>query len=473
MNDNLCCNTFNFLVLNRLYETGFSDGQILCLGVSGGADSICLLTAIANALDEKKVKQPIYVFTVDHKIRSKEESGGDCDFVKNYCDSLNQKLHYVKIICEVCELKKGQVLHEAEIRNRGIEEAARYLRYKVFENKILLLLNSSENKKAFIALAHNENDQVETLIMRFLSGSDSGARGGIQVKRTVLLENDKEINYVRPLLKVSRKEIEEYLTQQNILWRTDATNSNNDYLRNKIRNSIIPVLDKNVPGWKTGVLSGSEKANFENSFLEKSIEGIEWQTENGCLFMNQKDFECLDFVQKERLVYRAINQVCDVNRMPFSFVKAVCNGEYNICKNGVEITAEQGLLKVKKSKKKATIYGFFDIIEEDGLYDFDFGSLIVKSCKSGLAELEFVTKGGQNYYLNKVPVPFSFRSRQLSDWVYTKSKSKKSVSDVLSDFKIDADHKNLIPVIEDLSENGKKNIIAVWGNIFGYKNWIV
>lgn len=99
--------------------------------------------------------------------------------------------------------------------------------------------------------------------------------------------------------------------------------------------------------------------------------------------------------------------------------------------------------------------------------------MIVKSCKSGLAELEFVTKGGQNYYLNKVPVPFSFRSRQLSDWVYTKSKSKKSVSDVLSDFKIDADHKNLIPVIEDLSENGKKNIIAVWGNIFGYKNWIV
>ena len=111
----------------------------------------------------------------------------------------------------------------------------------------MLLLNSSENKKAFIALAHNENDQVETLIMRFLSGSDSGARGGIQVKRTVMLENDKELNYVRPLLKVSRKEIEEYLTQRNILWRTDATNSKNDYLRNKIRNSIIPVLDKNVP----------------------------------------------------------------------------------------------------------------------------------------------------------------------------------------------------------------------------------
>lgn len=473
MNDKLCVSTFNSLVLDRLYETGFCEKDILCLGVSGGADSICLLTSLAAAFDEKNIGQKIYVFTVDHKLRSDEESGGDCLFVHDYCSRLNSRLKNTEIICRICELKKGQVLHAAETRNRGIEEAARFLRYDAFETNARLLADSLNVKRVFFALAHNENDQIETLIMRFLSGSNSLSRGGIQSKRTVVLDCDVELNYVRPLLKVSRSEIEEYLIQQNILWRTDATNSNNDYLRNRIRNSIIPVLDKNVEGWKTAVLAGSEKAFLENSFIEKSIAEMEWIKTSDGLCMSISEFENLDFVQKERLLYRAFDCLSDNTRIPFSFIRKICEGNYSLCKDGIEVLQENEKLCIKKSKKKATIYGFFDIIEKDGLFVFDFGRLIVKGCSTGFAELEFVTKNGQNHYLNKVPCPFVFRSRQLSDCVLTKDKTEKSVSDVLSDFKVDADHKMLVPVIEQLNDDGSTEIIAVWGNISGYKNWIV
>ena len=129
--------TFNSHVIDKLIENGFRIGDCLCLGVSGGADSICLLTSIVkgieNRIEDDSSFQIINVITVDHKIRSEEESFGDCKFVKKYCEELNEKVKNIKINCIVEELKKGQVLHTAEIRKKGVEDAARYLRYQVFE----------------------------------------------------------------------------------------------------------------------------------------------------------------------------------------------------------------------------------------------------------------------------------------------------------------------------------------------------
>lgn len=477
MDDKLSVSVFNSLVLNRLFESGFQESDVLCVGVSGGADSICLLTSLAYAFEEKFSQSEksfeIYVVTVDHKIRCKKESRGDCDFVKEHCKKLSLQLKKVKIYFNLLELQKGQVLKTQNFRARGLEEAARFLRYEIFKKFATKILEKKNKARAFFALAHNENDQLETLIMRFLSGSGIFSRSGIQEKRIVSLEDNKILIFVRPLLHISRNEIEEYLNLQSILWRTDSTNLNNEYLRNKIRNLIIPILDENIPGWKTGVLAGSEKAFLENSFIEKNLGNLEWQKNQDSLFVKKSEFEKLDFIQKERFLYKAFDILNPDSRIPFQFIKKIASKNYECSKNGIKVCLNSESLEIKKIKKMATTYGFFVIIEKDGLYNFDFGKLFVKNCQSSFAQLEFVTNNEQNYYLNNVPVPFVFRSRQILDFVLTKTKSKKSVSDVLSDFKVTSEHKNLIPVLEHIFKDGTNQIIAVWGNIFGYKNWIV
>ena len=86
-------------------------------------------------------------------------------------------------------------------------------------------------------------------------------------------------------------------------------------------------------------------------------------------------------------------------------------------------------------------------------------------------EIQFVTNDEQIHYLSKIQFPFCFRSRQMDDYVLTKNKGKKSLSDVLSDFKVEEKRKNLIPVIQSLDNDRK--ILVVWGSLFGYQDWIV
>lgn len=476
MIDSIGSKAFNSRVVDKLIENGFRIGDCLCVGVSGGADSICLLTSISEGIEERIEDdlfcQTINVITVDHKIRSEEESFGDCKFVRSYCEELNTRLKKVTINCIVEELKKGQVLHTAEKRKKGVEDAARFLRYQMFEKNAAVLLDSSNNKKIFFALAHNQNDQLETLIMRFLSGSSVSGRSGILNSRIIELKNGT-LNYVRPLLDVSRKEIETYLKAENILWRTDSTNTDNKYLRNNIRNTLIPLLDENFSGWKNSVISGREKAIYENSFIENSIQNIEWKKNNEGLWIESDVFDNLDFVQKEHFLYKGFDQLETGERIPFTFIKQISRMSDRCSKYGVEAVYEDDKLWLKKQKNNVTIYGFFDIIEEEGLYTFDFGKLHVGNPVAGFTDLEFVTNEGHRHYLSNVKLPFVFRSRQISDVVLTKSKGKKSVSDVLSDFKVNVEHKNLIPVIQNLDSDGDNNIVAVWGEIFGYSNWIV
>lgn len=545
-------NIFSDSVVSRVYESlvrsGFSGG-ILCVGVSGGADSICLLTALVemfktiadnlnttdisgnenvsdnfNISDSARAfhKQVINVITVNHRIRSEKESGGDCEFVKEYCEKISSDR--VEVNCEIVNLGEGQVFAEAEKRGRGIEEAARYLRYKAFEECAVKVLNERKpddydlNKgfdnsfnndaqaKIYFATAHNQNDQIETLMMRFLQGASGFSRCGILEKREVILSNDiiesadnfktdinsspRKLVYVRPLLNVSRDEIEKYLSERKISYKTDCTNSDNNYLRNRIRNVILPVMRENCPGFESSLLAGREKAVFESEFIEKSAGLFEWKVErendsrsvkiencSDCDEIDEVSFDAekfysLDMVLRQNLLYKAFEMLDVKTRIPYGFVKEVTQGLLNstLNKDGIEAAVLNGKLVLKKQKKNQTNCGFFDIIERECFREYDFGTLFSEHAENGFCDLKFVTNDGQIFFLNRIKIPFCFRSRNLSDEVLTKDKGKKSVSDVLSDFKVKSEYKNLVPVVEELEE---KKIKAVWGEIFGYKNWIV
>ncbi|HHV95870.1 MAG TPA: tRNA lysidine(34) synthetase TilS [Clostridiaceae bacterium] len=199
------------IIDNNLIEKG----ENVLVGVSGGPDSICLLHVLDYLSDELGIK--IYAVHVNHMLRG-EESDADEEYVKELCETLGVKLFNIAI----------NVKEIAEKTGLSIEEAAREARYSEFK----YLADKIGNCK--IAVAHNKNDQAETVIMNIIRGTGLDGLKGMDYIRG---------NIIRPLLDVKREEIEEYCKQHNLKPRTDSTNLMNIYTRNKIRLDLIPYIN--------------------------------------------------------------------------------------------------------------------------------------------------------------------------------------------------------------------------------------
>lgn len=344
--------------------------KILGVAVSGGADSVSLLCALAalRAANSEKPKRraafpKIVCVTVDHSIRPEEESSGDAAFVQALCQKLG-------VECFVKKIERGVVQRLADQRGKGLEEAARFLRYQKFEEF------AKESGAEYICLAHNQNDALETLLMRFLQGS--AAAYGIAPQRGI---------YLRPLLETSRPQIEEYLRSKKIEWRTDSSNQDNSYLRNKVRNLLIPFLDQNFEGWKKALLAGGEKAALESEaldgFLEQALAGAAFplgkqlaqdqeasQAQNApaakSLEIAKDFFEPLPAALRQRYLYRAFDDLALEERVPYSFVRSVAawpeKDFKKIAAAGLEAVSKKDKVFLKILKKEATESGFFDII---------------------------------------------------------------------------------------------------------------
>ena len=188
------------------------NGEKIICGVSGGPDSICMLDILRKV--KEKIKFEIIVCHVNHMIR--EEAIDDEKYVENYCKK-NEIKYYIKRI---------DVKNYANNKRQGTEEAGRNVRYDFFEK---VLKKENANK---IAVAHNKNDKIETIIMNALRGSGISGLKGIEPIR------DEKI--IRPLIEIERKEIEKYCKENDLKPRIDKTNFINDCTRNKIRNIVLP-----------------------------------------------------------------------------------------------------------------------------------------------------------------------------------------------------------------------------------------
>ena len=435
------------------------------VGVSGGADSICLLVCLAN-LFKKCPSVSLKVVTVNHNIRSEEESGGDCDFVISVCNKLNEVYYQNKnaISCEVVSLEKGKVFDFAKSRGAGIEESARFLRYQIFEDFI------EKNHLDCFCLAHNKNDQLETALMRFLQGSSIEGSCGIWENRG---------KFVRPLINCDRKEIEKYLTEQGFEWRTDCTNLDNSYFRNRVRNELVPFLDKNFAGWKNSVLGGIKKNRLDFEIIEENVKQVPYDFDNkkNVVSVLLSDFCNLKDGLKIRFLFECCNLIGKNNRMSFSFfedvilsLKKVCNKE-SFDSNSVwfekhaedfVIICKKDKLFVKKYAKKQTDLLFFDIIEEDGEYFFNGKTVVVEDGNLIFGET----------IIKNVCFPLCIRNVQIGDVVKCADGKMKKVADVFSDWHVEEEDKGQILIVQELnSEN--QNIIGILGKEFGYFDWII
>ena len=270
-------------------------GDRIVLGVSGGPDSITALV-ILNEL-KKRLNFEIVVAHINHGIR--ENAKLDEEYVKNFCNKLEVK----------CYVLHSKVKEYAQKEKIGLEEAGRKVRYDFF-NEIL----EKENAKK-IAIAHNKNDNGETIIMNILRGSGISGLKGIEPKQGV---------YIRPLIEISRDEIEDFSEELNPCH--DESNDENEFTRNKIRNIVIPYIKKEFnPNIIEGLNRLSQIAREEELFVERetikaykniilkevniNLSNNEYdKTKESIIILDLKKFNCLDaLIQKKILLYAIKN----------------------------------------------------------------------------------------------------------------------------------------------------------------------
>ena len=192
------------------------DDKILA-GVSGGIDSIFLVTQL------HEIGQPVVAAVFHHGLRP--EASEECDFVEKYCAERGIS----------CIRGEGDVHSYAAEKGLGIEEAARELRYR------FLFQTAADNGCAAIATAHHANDQAETVLMHILRGSGIDGLCAMQPYGFLKAYNET-IPLIRPMLDITREEIEAYAAETGMPFREDKTNSDTAYLRNRIRHDLIPKL---------------------------------------------------------------------------------------------------------------------------------------------------------------------------------------------------------------------------------------
>lgn len=210
-------------------------GDRVVVALSGGADSVSLLNVLLTLKDKLQIE--VMAAHLNHNLRG-DEAKRDENFVKNLCKKNN-----VKLFCEsynVAEISKKEKI--------STELCGRNLRYKFFEK-----LHLEHNAK--IATAHTSSDNAETVVFNLIRGTGLKGMGGILPVRNYI---------IRPLIEVSREQVETYCNLNNIDYVTDSTNLTNDYTRNKIRHEIIPKIKEINPNFEYTV--GGNSPIFLNAF---------------------------------------------------------------------------------------------------------------------------------------------------------------------------------------------------------------
>ena len=192
-------------------------GDRVCVGFSGGADSLLLLQLFLELRQELQIE--VGAVHVNHMLRG-DESDGDQRFAEAFCRKAGIPL-------EICHRDVKTIAAKAGL---GLEEAGRNERRRIFDQCI----RSGWTK---IGLAHHQNDMAETMLFNLARGSSLAGLASIPPVNGSI---------IRPLLCLSREEIEAELKSRDLVWRTDSSNLENDYARNRIRSGILPILREQI-----------------------------------------------------------------------------------------------------------------------------------------------------------------------------------------------------------------------------------
>ena len=259
---------------------GVASTEFVLLAISGGPDSMAMLTAMINLRQTSSDQVPEFaVAHFNHRLRG-PESEGDARYVRDFC--------FEREI--ICEIGTGDVAEFAKNHSGGLEAASRTMRYR-------FLADAARRRGATaIATAHTSDDQAETILLHIVRGSGLAGLRGIQANGPVPGEIDSEhLRLVRPLLAVSKSDTHAYCQMAGIKTRHDSSNDDLSFARNRIRHKILPELRELNPSVSEAIIRLGEAAGADHAALEAIVDG-DWD------IVSQKDGEVL-------LPFALLNQV--------------------------------------------------------------------------------------------------------------------------------------------------------------------
>lgn len=275
-------------------------GDNIVIGVSGGPDSMTLLNMLYHLKDQLQVQ--LSVAHINHMIRPEAEE--ETNYVEQFCKNINVP----------CFIKRIDVQKEAKRLHMGTEAAGRNIRYTFYQE---VLQQVGGNK---VATAHNANDNAETVLMNLMRGTGTSGLKGIEPIRDDI--------YIRPLIECTRAEIEKYCQEKHLHPKYDKSNLENIYTRNKIRNLLIPYMEKEFnPNIietlnRLSTIIAEEEAFFhkivENEFVKLYIPGDKLDITDilpkedrnkPYIILDGKKFRDLDIVLKSRVLLYTINRL--------------------------------------------------------------------------------------------------------------------------------------------------------------------
>lgn len=414
----------NFIKDNKLLNFGDS---VIC-AVSGGADSVCMLHILTELKEELSLK--LYVAHLNHCLRGKD-ADRDEKFVENLSKCYGLPFYSKKV--DVNALSQNLKL--------SCEEAGRKARYDFF-NELKSTLKADK-----IATAHNADDNIETVLMRLVRGTDLKGLSGIPTF------NDLDV--IRPVLCLKRQEIEEYIKCKGLDFVTDKTNFENDFSRNKMRNIVIPALKKEFnESFADVFLNEIENFNEANEYIEKNVDSIFEKIANihrGYISYDISSLINQDKYIAKRLIKKAVYELTEK-----SITTKLCNTIYDSLSSDTQISINENLDCYIKYDKV-----FFALNKDFTEFSYEIansGTYNISECGISVT-VEYTSENpifsDKNViFINpdKLSFPFLVRSRKNGDKIKLYNCGFKKIKDVFIDEKIPQFLRDYIPVFEKDNE---------------------
>lgn len=392
-------------------------GDTLIVGVSGGADSVCLLLILQELSKQYQLK--LIVLHVHHMIRA-AEADEDAIFVQNLCQTY-------QIPCFIEHVPVEQLAKKYAL---SLEEAGRNERYRLFREY------QERHQAQKIAVAHHQDDNIETVLFQMLRGTGLKGLAG--------MESVREDGIIRPLLCCNREEIECWLLAQNQPWRVDFTNLTREYGRNKIRLDILPAIKQAFGEGAVQQLTSQCEIyrEMDDYFSSKANEFLEQY------WMENMKFPRNNFLNEPKPIQRYICLEC---------LSRVCQSRRDLGHVHVEELLE--LIQKNTVSQKNFPYGitvrnqygmiYFEREQDNFINETSFQYEIEMKIKVQEELKNFQENSCKKCFdYDKIKGAVILRTRQSGDWMQLYANGgKKKLKDILIDLKIPKQERDAIPLV--------------------------
>ena len=286
-----------FIVQHKMIK----DGETVLVAVSGGADSLALLYGLHALRAQLNCK--LHVVHLNHCLRP--DADADAESVQ----------HHAARLALPCTIQRAEVPRLVKQWKLSVEAAGRKARYQFYESVC------TEVSATKVALGHHRDDIAETVLMNLIRGSGATGLKGISPVRNT--------KFIRPLAGFTRQNIEVFLTSIGVVPRYDVTNTDTDYLRNRIRGELIPQLTRDYnPNIKTGLSRTADVLGAESEYLDiaarKAFETCRIQDPHKNVVLNRAKFRQYHIALQRRMLRQSVSEMLgDVSDLYFAHCEAM------------------------------------------------------------------------------------------------------------------------------------------------------